>query len=90
MFDKLKMMNQARSMQKKMEGESFTEEFQGVEIVINGKQEVKDISINNEELLSDKSKLEGALKDALNNAVKKSQTVMAEKMKEEMGGMFGM
>ena len=90
MFDKLKMMNQARSMQKKMEGETFTEEFQGVQVVINGKQEVKDIKINNEELLSDKSKLEGALRDAINNAVRKSQMAMAEKMKEEMGGMFGM
>ena len=90
MFDKLKMMNQARSMQKKMEGETFTEEFQGVQIVINGKQEVLDVNVNNEELLSDKNKLEGAFKDAINNAVRKSQMAMAEKMKEEMGGMFGM
>ena len=84
------MMNQARSMQKKMEGETFTEEFQGVQIVINGKQEVLDVNVNNEELLSDKNKLEGAFKDAINNAVRKSQMAMAEKMKEEMGGMFGM
>ena len=90
MLDKLKMLKQARDMQKKMEAESFTESFKGIEIVINGKQEVMNVMINDESLLDDKDNLEKSIKDAINNAIRKSQTEMAKKMQADMGGMFGM
>lgn len=90
MFDQLKMMKQARDMQKKMEAEVMTDTFKGVEITINGKQEVLNIAINDESLLDNKDNLEKVIKEALNNAVRKSQMEMAKKMREDMGGMFGM
>lgn len=90
MFDQLKMMKQARDMQKKMEAEVMTDSFKGVEITINGKQEVLNITINDESLLEEKNSLEKILKEAFNNAVRKSQMEMAKKMREDMGSMFGM
>jgi len=90
MFDQLKMLKQAHDLQKKLEAESTTSSFKGIRITMNGKQTVTELEIEDETILSDKNKLESTLKDAINNATHNSQMAMAQKMRGEMGGMFGL
>lgn len=56
-----------------------------VTLKIDGNQQVLEVKIN-EEMMKDKSKLEDAVKEAANDAIKKVQRQMAGKMKE-LGGM---
>ena len=90
MFNKLKhlkdLRSQAKTMQDMLAEESVTVEKSGVKIVMNGNMEV--ISISIEEGLA-KDSLEGIMKDSINEAVKKTQRIMAQKM-QEMGGLPGL
>ncbi len=56
-----------------------------VKVTINGTQQVTDVSID-QELMTDRSKLEGYLKEAFNDAAQKLQQILAAKMREG-GGM---
>lgn len=73
-------------MQNALSGESTTVEKGGVKVVMNGNMEITSISIN-EDLAKDS--LEGILADCVNDAIKKTQRLMARKM-QEMGGMPGL
>ncbi|MFA4941263.1 MAG: YbaB/EbfC family nucleoid-associated protein [Patescibacteria group bacterium] len=90
MFAKLKYLkdlrSQAKVMQNALAQESITVEKNGVKIVMNGNMEITSLSINEE--LS-KNSLEGILTDCFNDAVKKTQRLMAQKM-QEMGGLPGL
>jgi len=90
MFGKLKYLKDLRSRAKTMQNalaqESVTVERSGIKIVMNGNMEVISLSIN--ENLA-KESLEGILTDCLNEAIKKTQRLMAQKM-QEMGGMPGL
>jgi len=90
MFNKLKQIkdlrDQAKTMQTALAGEVFTEEKNGVKIVINGNMEVSSVSLN--ENLS-KSAQEDAIKNAVNEAIKKAQRMMAKKL-QDMGGLDGL
>ena len=88
MFDKLKMLKQAREMQKKMKEITTKTEYNGIEIEMNGKQEIIDLKIS-ESLFDDQGKLTRFMKDGINKAINDSQKEMAVKMQGEMGGMFG-
>lgn len=90
MFDQLKMLKQAHDLQKKLEAESISTEFGGIKIIMNGKQVITEFTLVNDELLNDKNKLEKTLKEAINNATNNSQMAMAQKMRADMGGMFGL
>lgn len=60
-----------------------------VKIVMNGNQEVLSVTIDPELMNPEnKDKLESALKEATNEAIKKIQRIMAEKMRS-MGGLGG-
>lgn len=87
MFNKLKhlkdLRSQAKQMQNALANESTTVEKSGVKIVMNGNMEITSIEIN--EGLA-KNSLEGILTDCLNDAIKKTQRLMARKM-QEMGGL---
>jgi DNA-binding protein YbaB len=87
MFSKLKhlkdLRNQAKTMQRVLAEEIITVERGGVKVVMDGNMEVKEISIN-ESLAKDS--LEGILADCMNDAIKKTQRLMAQKM-QEMGGL---
>ncbi len=89
MLDQLKMMKQARDMQKKMKQMEFTTEYQGITITMNGKQDIIDLKIP-EDLMENADNLSNRLKQAFNNAIADSQKQMAEQMRGEMGGMLGM
>jgi DNA-binding protein YbaB len=87
MFNKLKqykdLRDQAKQMQSVLGAENIEVEKNGVKIVMNGSLEIISITIN--ESLS-KDSLEQTLVDCMNNAVKKAQRIMVEKM-QQMGGM---
>lgn len=87
MFSKLKqykdLRSSAKAMQNALSGETVTAEKGGVKVVMNGNLEVINVEVN-EDLAKDS--LEGMLADCFNDAVKKTQRIMARKM-QEMGGM---
>ncbi|MFH1522749.1 MAG: YbaB/EbfC family nucleoid-associated protein [Patescibacteria group bacterium] len=90
MFSKLKhlkdLRSQAKNMQNALSQETVTVEKGGVKVVMNGNMEINSISIN-EDLAKDS--LEGILADSINEAIKKTQRLMAQKM-QEMGGIPGL
>jgi len=59
-----------------------------IKITMDGNQEIKKVEIN-DELLKDKVKLESAVLEAANDAIKKVQRVMAQKM-SQFGGLSGL
>jgi DNA-binding protein YbaB len=77
MFDDLKKMKQIRELKKSLEKEMFESEKEGVKVIVNGNMEVEEISLNND---LEKEKQESVLKDCFNDAIKKMQRLLAEKM----------
>lgn len=90
MFNKLKqfkdLRNQAKTIQNALSGESITVEKNGVKVIINGNMEITQINIEKE---LDKKNLEKTLIDCVNDAIKKTQRLMAKKI-QEMGGIQGL
>jgi len=87
MFNKLKqfkdLRDQAKTMQSALATEKVTAEKNGVVIEMNGNMEVLSIKINKD--LS-KEEMANTCKDVVNDAVKKTQRLMAQKM-QDMGGL---
>ncbi|MCX6792892.1 MAG: YbaB/EbfC family nucleoid-associated protein [Candidatus Falkowbacteria bacterium] len=92
MFEKLKQIKdlrtQAKTMQNALSGESVTVEKNGLTITINGNLEVTAFTVA--ENMS-QSQIANSAKDAINEAIKKVQKIMAQKM-QDMGGLknFGL
>lgn len=90
MFNKLKdlstLKKQANEMQKQLAEEIIEVENKGVKVVMNGNQEVLSVTINIELGKEDQEKY---LKETFNDAVKKVQRVMAQKMMAS-GGFPGL
>lgn len=89
MFNKIKTIKDLRSQAKKMQN-ALSEiieigESGGVHIALNGNQEVQRVEIS-DTALGNKERLERAVKDAMNDGLKKIQRKMAAKMKD-MGGI---
>ena len=91
MFNKIKAIKDIRDQAKKIQGGLAELSSEGeaawgkVKIKIDGNQQILEVKID-DEMLKDKSKLEEAIKEATNDAIKKVQKQMAFKMKE-MGGL---
>ncbi|MFA6106509.1 MAG: YbaB/EbfC family nucleoid-associated protein [Patescibacteria group bacterium] len=89
MFNKLKQLkdlrSQAKTIQNVLAEETIEAEKSGIKIIMNGNMEVQSIVINDGIA---KESLEGILKSLINDAIKKTQKVMAKKM-QEMGGLPG-
>ncbi len=77
-----KMRDQAMQIQKELQGEEINVEKNGVEILITGDQKIKEIKTN------DKS--DNDIKEAVNEAIKKSQEVAARKLASMPGGLGGL
>lgn len=77
MLDNFKKLKELKELQKALSQEKVTIEKEGVSITVNGKLEVEDISITSE---LEKDRLEKILKDSFNEAVRKIQMAMAQKM----------
>jgi DNA-binding protein YbaB len=90
MFNKLKMIkdlrDQAKAMQSALSGETITAEKGGLKIVMNGNMEVTSVTIAPD---TSKDSMDSLIKDCVNDAIKKTQRVMAQKM-QEMGGIPGL
>ena len=90
MFNKLKqfkdLRSQAKTMQNALAQETISEEKNGVKIVMNGNMEVLEVKLNDGLA---KNAQEDAVKNCLNEAIKKAQRVMAKKL-QDMGGIPGM
>lgn len=91
MFDKAKelykLQKEARRIKGELKNTHIEAEQEGVIVTIDGEQEVVKIVIS-DEAMADKKKLEDNLQKAFNKAVKRSQQIAAELMKEVMGGDF--
>ncbi len=91
MFNKLKQFQDVRSRAKQMQKQLEDVQIEGsagwgkVKVVINGNQRIIKFEFA-DEVMSDKAKLEGYAKDAVNDAMEKLQKEMANKMKD-MGGL---
>jgi DNA-binding protein YbaB len=77
MLDKLKKIKELKDLQKSLAQEKTTVERDGVTITLNGKLEVEDVSISSE---ANTDNLERIIKDLFNEAVRKVQMAMAQKM----------
>lgn len=84
--DLYKLQKQAREIKKKLNNTHIEAEQEGVKVVINGEQEIIEVTIS-EEALQDSKKLGKTLVATLNKAIKKSQQIGAEMMKDVMGGL---
>jgi len=81
MFDKIKQIQQLKTMQSALKKEVVTIEEQGVKITINGNLEVQEIVLSPD---LEKEAQEQILKDSFNKAVKQVQMKMAQ----QFSGMF--
>lgn len=87
--DLYKLQKQAKQIKKELKNIHIEAEADGVTINIDGEQNVVSVAIA-EALAGDVKRIEKASVEAFNKAIKKSQTIAAEKMKSVMGGMQGM
>ncbi len=76
------MRDQAMQIQRELQGEEVSVEKNGVEILITGDQRIKEIKIN--------GKSDNDVKEAVNEAIKKSQEIAAKKLSQMQGGLGGL
>lgn len=85
-FQKLGQINemrkQAMEIQKQLQSEEIVVDKNDVHIVISGDQKIKELSSN--------GKSDNDIKDAVNEAIKKSQEVAARKLSQMGGGLGGL
>jgi DNA-binding YbaB/EbfC family protein len=90
MFQKLKQFKDIRDKAKVIQNALSAEKVEGsggwgkVKVTMDGNQKILNVAVD-DSLLSDKKSLEGAVRDAVNDAVAKIQKIMAAKMKD-LGG----
>lgn len=77
-----KMRDQAMQIQRELQAEKINVSKNGVDVVISGDQKIQSLSIN--------GKSDNDVKDAINEAVKKSQEVAAKKLQAMGGGLGGL
>lgn len=90
MGDMYKLQKEAKKIKKELAKIHVFAESDGVKVTVSCEQELLGVEILDEGILGNVKKLEKAILDASNRAMKKSQQVAAEKMKSVMGGMPGM
>jgi DNA-binding protein YbaB len=86
MFDQLKdlkkMRDEAMKIQRQLQAEVVNVSKNGVDITITGDQKIREIKTN--------GKSDNDIKEAVNEAVKKSQEVAAKKLQSMGGGLQGL
>ncbi len=94
MFSKLKQVQDLKAQANQIKKALSDESVEGsgawgkLKITMDGNQEVKKVDIA-DELMNDKAKLQSAFIEATNDAIKKVQKVMAQKM-SQFGGFPGL
>jgi len=93
MLDKMKqlweMKRKMDEIKKELDGLELASEDSLVKVTITGSQEVKRVEIKGELAAADKAKLEAALTETVNRAVRESQKAAAQKM-SALGGIPGL
>lgn len=77
-----KMRDQAMHLQKQLAVEEVSIQKNGVDIVINGNQKIQSLKSN--------GRADEAIKEAVNEAIKKSQAVAAKRLSSMSGGLKGL
>jgi nucleoid-associated protein EbfC len=77
-----KMRDQAMQIQRELQAEEVNVEKNGVNVLISGDQKIKELSSN--------GKSDNDIKEAINEAIKKSQEVAARKLQQMGGGLGGL
>lgn len=77
-----KMRDQAMQIQKQLQAEIITVDKNGVHIVITGDQKLQSLESN--------GRSDNDIKEAVNEAIKKSQEVAAKKLSSMSGGLKGL
>ena len=77
-----KMRDQAMEIQKQLQAEEVDVEKNGVHIVITGDQKIKTLETNDRD--------DDDIREAINEAIKKSQEVAAKKLQQMGGGLQGL
>lgn len=77
-----KMRDQAMQIQRELSLVEMTVEKNGVKILIDGAQNVKSIEVNN--------RSNDDVREAINEAIKKSQQEAAKKLAQMQGGLAGL
>ena len=91
MFDKMKalfeMQNKMKEVKRELDNTNFDIQSSDglVKITMNGAQEVKEIAIKDNLEGTEMARLGGVLKDTFNRAIKRSQEIAAQKMKDVTG-----
>jgi hypothetical protein len=80
--DLKKMRDQAMQIQRELQAEEVSVDKNGVQVVITGDQKIKEIKVN--------GRSDNDVKEAVNEAVKKSQEVAAKKLASMQGGLSGL
>lgn len=80
--DLKKMRDQAMQIQRELQSEEVNVDKNGVEILITGDQRIKEIRVN--------GKSDDDVKEAVNEAIKKSQEIAAKKLSQMQGGLGGL
>ena len=87
--DMYKLQKQAKQIKKQLKNIHIEAESDGIAVIFDGEQRCIDCKIA-EAVAGDVKRMEKAVMEANNKAIKKSQTIGAEKMKDVMGGFGGM
>lgn len=83
----LKLQQQANKVKEELSNIHIEAEADGLVITVDGEMKIVGVTIEDESLLKDKTRLEKAMVTAGNKGLKKSQEIAAEKMKDIMGGL---
>jgi DNA-binding protein YbaB len=79
--DLKKMRDEAMAIQKQLQSKSYEVVSGNIKVTIRGDQQIIKIEVNGAE--------DKAMRDAVNNAIKKSQEMAAQELQGQMGGLFG-
>lgn len=74
MLDKFKQLGKLKAMQDEMKEEKFTVENHGIKITINGNLIVEEVVLEETNITGE------AIRDSINETIKKAQGAMAQKM----------
>lgn len=86
--DLYSLQKKAKQIKKDLKKLQIEAEIDGIKVILSAEQEVLDIQIEPENaLLKDPKALAESLKKAINQGVKRSQEVAAEKMRGMMGDL---
>jgi DNA-binding protein YbaB len=83
----MKLQQQAQKIQEELSNTHIEAEVDGVVVTIDGQLKVVSTVFEDASILSDKSKTEKAITEAVNKGMKKAQEIAATRMRGVMGQM---